>query len=170
MEQNTIEKQIELLNKRIEFLFQQLKTKSEPTTSEKIDELATALAKAQGEYPPIVPNRENRGTYSVYADLDAILSPIRPILQKNNLSILYRRRKDPITREPLLYTRLLHSSGQWIDSVATLIPVESKKMNPQQSIGAALSYERRYETLNLLGLTICNDPLDDDGQSLTQPR
>lgn len=58
-------------------------------------------------------------------------------------------------------TRLIHSSGQWIESDLS-IPVSMGK-NSAQSIGIATTYARRYSLMAIAGVA----PDEDDGESLT---
>lgn len=133
----------------------------EPTRSAEIKELATALAKAQGEYPRIGFNRDNPYFKSGYADLDAIMYNIRPILSKNGLSVVQEEREIPACSGTVfLITILQHNSGQWISTRTRLLPPK----NDPQSYGSTLSYKRRYSVNTLLGITAGGDPADDDAE------
>lgn len=122
-------------------------------------EIATAFAKAQGEFPVIGMNRENPYFKSNYTDLDLIVRSIRPALAKNGLSFTQQIQmtEDGAT---MLHTRLRHSSGQWIESRSRVIPAK----NDQQTYGSALSYQKRYALMALLGLTTSQDSTDDDAE------
>lgn len=135
------------------------------TTSENIADLATALSKAQGAFPAIDKGKtarvkgENKKsgeavefTYA-YADLADILQAVRKPLSENGLSII-----QPVVDTPeqvILVTRLLHASGQWIEST---YPVDMYE-KPQET-GSALTYARRYAITALLGIAAEED---DDG-------
>lgn len=136
---------------------------SEPTFAD----LAAALAKAQGSFPAIkkehvakVRGESKHGepvefSYG-YADLADILDAIRKPLSENGLSII----QPIVPSDPehvLLVTRLLHSSGQWIES-AYPIDVYEKP----QEMGSAITYARRYALTALLGIAAEED---DDGQT-----
>lgn len=122
-------------------------------------EIATALAKAQGEFPVIGMNRENPYFKNTYADLDIIVRSIRPALTKNGLSLTQQIQ---ITEDgaTILHTRLRHSSGQWIESRNRIVPAK----NDQQTYGSTLSYQKRYALTTLLGITTSSDVNDDDGE------
>ena len=88
-------------------------------TSETINELAAALAAAQGEMQNAAMSAENPHFKSRYADLAAIRNATIPALSKNGLSILQAMSTN--SSEMLLTTRLMHSSGQWIESAYPII-------------------------------------------------
>lgn len=123
-----------------------------------LNELAAALAKAQGEFSPVGVNRENTFFKSSYADLDAIIMATRPSLSKNGISFLQFTSfgEDGAT---ILITRLLHSSGQFIDGKIRIIPDK----NDVQSFGKVLTYHKRYAAMSILGVTSSSDMHDDDG-------
>lgn len=129
--------------------------------SEHINELATALAKAQSEMPIADLSADNPYFKSKYADLATYIKASRPSLSKNGLSIsqliMFNEKG-----EQFLKTMLLHSSGQFISSYA--------KINPQktdvQSLGSYLTYMRRYSYSAIIGCASGAD--DDDGESSMQ--
>lgn len=127
--------------------------------SEQINELVTALSKAQGCYPSISADRENPYFKSNYADLHMILKALRPCLEKNGLSFVQHTRlaHDGST---VLHSRLYHASGQWIETRARITPVK----NTPQEYGSCLTYNKRYSAMALLGVTIDKDPIDDDAE------
>jgi len=136
------------------------------STSETFADLAAALAKAQGAFPAIkkehtakVRGESKKGDpveYSYgYADLADILDAIRHALADNGLSII--QPICPADAEHIwLVTRLLHSSGQWIES-AYPVDVYDK---PQEQ-GSAITYARRYALTAMLGIAAEED---DDGR------
>jgi hypothetical protein len=130
-----------------------------PYSSENLNELFTALAKAQGDYPIIGSNRENPYFKSNYTDLDAILRAIRPALTKYGLSFTQQIR---ITHDgaTILHTILGHASGQWMESRNRIIPAK----NDAQTYGSTLTYQKRYAAMALLGVTCSHDRQDDDAE------
>lgn len=131
----------------------------EPYQSDKTEELNTALAAAVKEFPIIIVNRQNSYLASGYADLHHIMKSIRPILGNQGLTISHR--KKPVDGAVLLTTRVWHSSGQWIESRVFLHPTK----DTVDAYGSNLNYMKRFEVMDLLGLTISEDPFDDDGQA-----
>lgn len=121
--------------------------------SEQINELATALSKAQSEIKPALKDSDNPFFKSKYADLASVQSACMPFLTKNGLSVL--QAINYVNGETTLETTLLHSSGQWIKSIAPVKPVK----NDPQGLGSALTYMRRYSLAALVGVS----QEDDDG-------
>ena len=85
--------------------------------SETINELATALAKAQMQMKPAGMNADNPFFHSKYADLAAVWEACRKPLSDNGLSVVQGVECDT---ERYLETMLLHSSGQWISRMSCL--------------------------------------------------
>jgi len=128
-------------------------------SSENINELAQALAKAQGEYKSVGFNRENPYFKSGYADLDAIMKAVRPALAKNSLAFIQQTQ---ITKEgaTMLHSKLMHSSGQWLEARNRIVPAK----NDAQTYGSTMSYHKRYAAMALLGVTVSQDSTDDDAE------
>lgn len=129
--------------------------------SECINELASALAKAQSEMPIAELSSSNPFFKNKYADLATYIKASRPSLSKNGLSVSQLIMFDD-RGEQFLQTMLLHSSGQFISSFA--------KINPQktdiQSLGSYLTYMKRYSYSAIIGCASGLD--DDDGESSVQ--
>src|SRR6185295_9884387 len=103
-------------------------------TSEQINELVGALAKAQGEMDNAPMLSENPHFRSKYADLASIRNATVPHLAKNGLA-LFQSISAVNGSGLLLVTRLAHSSGQWVES-AYPIPLDSKP----HIMGSAITY------------------------------
>lgn len=123
--------------------------------SENINELATALSKAQGEMQAAIKDSVNPFFKSKYADLGSVWEAARPVLSKYGLCVM--QTTDMLGDKIVLFTILAHSSGQWIKSS---IPLNPSK-NDSQGVGAAMTYLRRYSLSALLG--VVNE--DDDGET-----
>jgi hypothetical protein len=129
-------------------------------SSDQIDQLAAALAIAQGQFvnPPrnrsvSVTLRDNKGKYDfTYATLDCIMDVVRGPLSANGLALVHAMDSD--AEGPVCETRLIHSSGQWI---ATWVPVLVAKDANAQGWGSAISYARRYGVCILLSLAADED-------------
>ena len=131
-------------------------------TSESINELAAALAAAQGEMSGAVKSATNPHFRSSYSDLASVVEAIREPLSKHGLS--YVQGLGQFADGCLFVTtRLLHSSGQWIESV-NMVPVAGKSINAQ-ALGSAATYGRRYGLQAIVGLP----SVDDDGNSASAP-
>ena len=123
--------------------------------SDHINEIATALAKCQGEMGPAIKDSINPHFKSKFATLYSIWEACRDPLSKNGLSVV--QTMEFINEKLCLTTKLMHSSGQWICSTTPVISAR----NDAQGIGSALSYFKRYSLSALLG--ICTADEDDDG-------
>lgn len=127
--------------------------------SDQINELASALSKAQGEMAPAIKDSSNPFFKSKYADLSSIWNACRDALSKNGLSII--QTVDMKEGQYVLITTLAHSSGQWISSI---FPILNDKGNAQ-GLGSAITYMRRYALSAIVGVT-CDE--DDDGNAACQ--
>ena len=123
--------------------------------SDNINELAAALAKAQGAMKGAKKDSNNPFFQSKYADLSSCWDAIREPFSVNGLSIiqLTEQSADMVIVE----TVLTHSSGQWVSSKIAMKPVK----NDPQGIGSCLTYARRYGLSATTGIA----PEDDDGNS-----
>lgn len=131
--------------------------------SGKLEKLATALAKAQGEIIGARKTSKNPFFKSDYADLFEVLEATRPILSKHGLSIVQTNDGvEVIGSTAFLHvgTMLLHTSGQWIRSFIPL-PIESP-VNCHK-LGSAMTYGRRYGLSAMVGIA----QMDDDGNAAT---
>lgn len=125
-------------------------------TSEKLDIFAAAFAKAQGELRNIEKGKINPHLKNKYADIADGLEVIRPVLSKHGFSLIQATDLNPDTGIFTLHSRLLHSSGQWIESTYPL-PTSGKATD----IGGAITYARRYAAFSLVG--VAGTAEDDDG-------
>lgn len=148
--------------------------------SASINKVAAALAKAQGQMVAAAKDSDNPFFRSRYADLASCWEACRTPLSVNELSVVqlpataYLTSPEPyewtskqnekrfgvraVTRVTVT-TVLLHSSGQWIRTVlSTLLPVADA-----QTVGAAITYLRRYSLSPLVGVAAGDD--DDDGEA-----
>lgn len=127
--------------------------------SENINEISTALAKAQGQLNPAVKDSSNPHFKSKYADLASVWEACRKALSDNSLAVTQIPHFEG--DKQFLVTLLTHSSGQWIKSMMAL-PIQ--KPGPQE-LGSCLSYCRRYALASLVG--VYQD--DDDAERAQQP-
>lgn len=123
--------------------------------SEAINELAAALAKAQGAMRGAKKDADNPFFKSKYADLASCWDAIREPFTANGLSVI--QLTEPTVDVITVETILAHSSGQWISSKIAMKPV---KADPQ-SVGSCLTYARRYSLAAATGIA----PEDDDGNT-----
>lgn len=132
-------------------------------TSENIDEICKALAAFHSEVGRISKDGTNPYLKNRYATIDQIIEEIRPILASKGLFILQAPSNNE-SGEIQMTTRILHESGQWIESPA--LTLKAQKNDPQ-AIGSAVTYARRYSLTSFLSL---NTGEDDDGHQASTPR
>lgn len=121
--------------------------------------LAQALAKAQGEMKPAFKDKINPFFKSSYSDLESIWSVCREPLSKNGLSISHLFETLP-DGSVLMHTKLLHSSGEYLNSILPIRPVK----NDPQGIMSAITYMKRCALMAIVGVSTSDDASDDDGE------
>ena len=134
--------------------------------SENINELAEALAKAQGEIEGAAKSAINpHGNYK-YADLSSVWSACREPLSKNGLAVCQVTEIEG--EQVILVTTLMHKGGQWIAGkmpvrIAPMFDKGTNKEKPwtPQAFGSAITYARKYSLLAMVGVA----GEDDDGQA-----
>lgn len=117
------------------------------------NELATALAKAQTDFPDIPKDKtvtvkmKTGGTYSFkYADLATVIKAVRPALTKNGLSV------SQLIQDSSLETILLHSSGQTLSTTVTF-----QRPGDIKEYGGVTTYLRRYCYCAIIGVSTEED-------------
>jgi hypothetical protein len=124
-------------------------------TSDKIDLISAALLAAQREISNASKDSKNPHFKNSYASLGSVIDATKAPLNKAGIVVL-QTLGDGGDRV-CLTTRLLHTSGQWIeDTASTPIP----KFDPQ-GVGSACTYLRRYS----LAAALCITQEDDDGEA-----
>ncbi len=126
--------------------------------SELINELASALSKAQGEMQAAIKDKVNPFFKSSYADLGSVWDAARPVLSKYGLCVMQTTELSPDRNQVIMVTTLAHTSGQWMKSYLPLNPSK----NDSQGMGAAITYLRRYSLSAIVGV-VCDE--DDDGET-----
>jgi hypothetical protein len=126
-------------------------------TSENINELAKALAAAQGEMVNPLTDKPNPFFKSKYLTLAGLIDAIRGPLSKHGLAYVQTTELG----EQFLFVRttLMHTSGQWIESEYPIIIDVAKP----QTMGSAMTYAKRYSLGALLGIAAEED---DDANTL----
>lgn len=135
------------------------KIKEQKFESDQLDQLYSALAKAQQEMETALTDSNNPFFKSKYADLTSIVKASRPYLTKNGLSVIQRVMTDD-SGNMYLYTRLAHMSGQWIESKMPINPTKTDI----QAIGSYITYLKRYNLSAIVGVAT-DDANDDDGEN-----
>lgn len=123
--------------------------------SEQINDLAKALATAQGKIQGAKQDSKNPYFKSDYADLTSVWTACKDALTSNGLAVMQTMEYNE--ENIILVTTLAHSSGQWIKGYLPLLI--SKK--DSQGLGSAITYARRYALSSIVG--VC--AYDDDAES-----
>ena len=129
--------------------------------SDTIEALAKALVAAQGELEPVPKTAVNPHFRSRFAPLDAIVKATQPVLAKHGLSVLQGGavQSDTQPEYVTITTRIMHESGEWIESDLTMRPSK----NDPQGVGSCLTYASRYG-YRMVGVVTDED---DDGNSVS---
>lgn len=123
-------------------------------TSENIDQIAAALALAQGEF--LEASKDGESHHGKHATLTSIWKAVRVPLSKNGLAVI----QAPYLLDGRVHiiTQLTHKSGQWIETELSIKPAR----DDAQQIGSAITYGRRYSLAPMLGIVTDED---DDGNA-----
>ena len=138
--------------------FAQLTSNVSPIESDEIDKIIPALIDAQGEFTKAIASRENDYYDSKFVGLVDVLAAVGPALREHRIAIVQQTAVEG--DDLVLFTRLIHESGQWLGS---RYPIKPVKADPQ-GVGSALTYARRYSLMALVGIA----PEDDDGNAAGQ--
>ena len=113
------------------------------------------LLKAKKEIGKVFKNSKNPHFKSNYADINALLDTVEPILLENGLLLL-----QPIINGKVITQIIEVETGEKIESIIEL----DGTMNAQQR-GSQITYYRRYTLQSLLSLSTT----DDDANLAVQP-
>lgn len=123
--------------------------------SDSIKELASALAKAQGQMRGAIKDAKNPHFRNDYATLASICDAVRDPLAAHGLSYVQVLTDGDGGDRCTVETVLMHASGEWLGGTFSL-PVSKADA---QGFGSAATYARRYALAAMVGVA----PADDDG-------
>lgn len=129
-------------------------------TSDQIDAIAKAMSDVQGRIVNPGKDSDNSHFGSRYAGLPQGLAVIRKELSLSGATVWQASRIDG--RNLILDTRIVHSSGQWVECEWPIGPIDL----PPQKLGSATTYARRYSLFSLVGVAGADD--DDDGNEASK--
>ena len=115
--------------------------------SEQFNEVASALAKAQGEMQFAEKSGTNPHFKSKYATLAAVVDACKTALSNNEIAVIQHGHESDtgVTLETIFY----HSSGQYISAGLTHVPAGK---HDAHGYGSALTYARRYALATACGI------------------
>lgn len=116
--------------------------------SDSIVALTKALIKAQGELESVL--KDTQAYNYKYATLPAVFEEYKKHFLQHGLVVIQSVEGNG------LRTTLSHESGEWVSSLASLMPIK----NDPQAQGSAITYMRRYALAAICGIMA----EDDDGQ------
>lgn len=131
--------------------------------SESIANIAPALCAAQRAFKTVAQSGTNPHLRSKYSTIADYLNAINHALWDNELFLTQSVSKSEVGIA--VTTKLIHRSGEWLQSEATVLPVEKPSA---QAVGSAISYARRYSLAAFLGIAAGTD--DDDGVAASKPK
>lgn len=129
-------------------------------SSESLANISPALVKAINAIEGVKKGAANPFFKSKYANLESVIEAAHDALAANGLAVM--QGPGPMDGNCItLTTRLIHTSGEWIETDFSL---PAGKMDPQAA-GSAITYARRYSLMAMLNMPA----LDDDGEA-SMPR
>lgn len=136
--------------------------------SQQLDQLFTALAKAQGEMSTAAKDCANPFFKSRYADLSSVWAACREPLSKHGLSVLQIVQSSE--HGDVLHTTLGHSSGQYMTSTMPIRMKTDAKGNDIQALGSTITYLRRYALSAIVGVAPDDDNDGNGSAYKAQPK
>lgn len=120
-----------------------------------IGKLAAALVKAKALIKHPVKNcKAGSGNFSYqYADLKSVIDSVNEAFTPNGLTVLQLPSADLASRTVTITTRLLHESGQYIESDLSMAITDIKA----QTMGSVVTYARRYALSAIAGISADDD-------------
>lgn len=134
-------------------------------SSESIDNIIKSMIEAAKEIKSIPKTKSGFNGRYKYATLDSLIDMLREILPKYNLWFI--QYPCDIESDIELVTRIIHSSGEWIETSMIMKVSDISGASAAQNIGGAITYFRRYILSCIFGVS-CDD--DSGSQSIEQPR
>jgi len=126
-----------------------------------MQQIATALVKAQRDFAPALKQSTNPHFRSRYADLAACVEAVIDALNANGIALIQRTHDSD--NGVAVETLFVHESGETI--TGGILHVPAAKQDPQ-GYGSALTYARRYSLMAACGIA----PEDDDANAASKTR
>lgn len=130
-------------------------------TSDAVDQLFDAMAKAQAAFKPAKKDAVNPHFKSSYSTLTSVIEACHDGLTANKLFVAQE-----VTYSPsgvMVLTRVAHASGQWMEFGPLFMP--SSKADAQ-GLGSSATYARRYSYAAAMGIS---SDEDDDANQASAP-
>jgi len=130
-------------------------------TSENVEQLFKAYVDCSPELINI--GKDSTGYGYNYTSLEKLIEHTKPILHKHGLAIIQMNIPNGIL------TRMVHTSGEWMESTFTGEVVSLAKMNEYQVQGSQSTYYRRYSWASICGIA-SDDDMDAQGEQTPPPK
>lgn len=133
--------------------------------------IAAAFVAAQAQMTHVVKKKtgQAQGATYRYAELSDVIEMARPILHAHGLA--FQSINSPAADGVIVRTRLIHESGETMESDGTFVPLNDIRKKDgsvipagAQQAGSAYTYSRRYDLIAMLGIAAD----DDDGAAAMQ--
>ena len=128
-------------------------------SSAEINKIAAALVRAQTGLELVGKDGFNPHLKAKYMTLGALTKEVQPRLATAGIATFGSPAREAKTGKPIFLLRLIHKSGQWIQSAIPLVIFEQPGVNAAQSVNSAVSYARRALLSSAMGVAT----EDDDG-------
>lgn len=125
----------------------------------------TNLYKAQIALQEILTDvgKDKQGFGYRYASFDSIVQHLRPLLAQHGLGFIQTSTSDGDRIG--VTTRLIHTSGEWVEDTLMMNLVSLAKMNDYQVAGSAITYLKRYGLSAIIGIAVDED-IDASGEKV----
>ena len=127
-------------------------------SSEQLNELFAAFAKAQGKFAKVKKTKTNEYFKNMHEGIDDIIDVIRLPLEENGLAV-FQDVYTSVEGKEVLKTLISHSSGQWRSTAMILRPAKGDS----HSFASCVTYMKRTMLKAVLGLAVADGADDDDG-------
>jgi len=119
-------------------------------TSDRVEAIQSAIIKASDCIKNLLPSAEGYG-YN-YIPLEKVIDELKGILSAFGLYYIQLPSGGGVDTIGLC-TRIIHTSGEWIEDTAIFPITDMKGVNKSQAAGAAITYFRRYALCSAFGIT-----------------
>jgi hypothetical protein len=119
-----------------------------PERSETLNNLLAALSKTKLSANKYI--RSNKGQRNNFGSLDDMRDAYEEAMAENDLNIIFSMQER--NEEWVLVSRLMHSTGEWIECISKLNPEKETIKDPDQALAASLTSQKRYAFAMLLGI------------------
>lgn len=132
-------------------------------SSENTENIFKALVLVRSKIEGLAKTRQSYT--NKYVPLDDVVDHLKAILPGHELG--YVQLPEGGTAQTIgLSTRIIHSSGEWLEATAEFALTDMKSVNVSQGAGAAISYFRRYALCAAFGI-VGDDETDGNGGKST---